>query len=74
MPTYLILKRTGPGDLDVRACAVIRGKTAAEVDDAIREGATEGEGDYIALGIDSKAERKVVMRADVGPADPLPPA
>lgn len=74
MPTFLILKRTGSGDLDLKVCAVIRGKSQEEVDEAIKEGATDGVGNYIALSVANKVERKVRMQATVGEADPIPPA
>lgn len=65
MPTYLILRRIGDGELDVEPCAVIRGKSAEEVDDAIAEGATKGEGDYIALSLNGKVERRVAMKPEL---------
>jgi hypothetical protein len=72
MPTYLILKRTGPGELDVKPCAVIKGKAESEVDEAIKEGATEGEGDYVALSVGGLVERNVSMKPTVGPVQPQP--
>jgi hypothetical protein len=61
----LILKRTGPGETDLNPCAVIRGKSAEEVDDAIAEGATEGEGDYVALSVNGMVERTLRMKLEV---------
>lgn len=67
MPTYLIVKKTGEGELDFKPCAVIRGRTADEVDQAIQEGATEGAGDYRALSLDSAVERRITLEPTVGP-------
>lgn len=67
MPTYLIFKRTGPDDLDLSSpLAVIRGKSAEEADDAIMEGAIEGAGDYVALSVSGKVERRVGMEPTIG--------
>ncbi len=67
MPTYLIFKRTGPGELDLGSpLAVIRGKSADEADDAIKEGAVEGAGDYVALSVSGKVERRVSLEPTVG--------
>lgn|GEM_PF-5069165 len=65
MPTYLILKRTGPGDIDLQPCAIILGKSAEEVDDAIAEGATAGEGSYVAVSLSTVVERDLRMRAEL---------
>lgn len=65
MPNYLILKRTGPGELDLQPAAVIRGKTAEEVDDAIREGAQLGAGRYVAQSMASQVERDVALEPTV---------
>jgi hypothetical protein len=65
MPNYLIMKRTGEGELDLKPCAVIRGKTADEVDDAITEGATAGEGPYVALSMSTAVERDLRMKPEL---------
>jgi hypothetical protein len=69
MPTFLILRRTGPGEMDIVPTAVIKGKTDAEVDEAIKEGATQGEGNYVAVSVTGKVERSVHYSAVVGPPD-----
>lgn len=65
MPTYLILKRTGAGELDLEPVAVIRGKSAEEAESAIEEGATKGAGTYLALSINGKVERELRLRPEL---------
>ena len=67
MPDYLILKRTGEGDLDLEPQAVIRGKTAAAVDEAIKEGALDGPGPYLALSYSGAVERDLTLRPEIAP-------
>lgn len=61
----MILKKTGDGELDLEPAAVIRGKSAEEVEDAIAEGASKGEGTYIALSVSGKVEKDVVYEATI---------
>lgn len=70
MPDFLILRRTGPQPTDLEACSIIQGKGGDEGEEAIREGACQGSGRYLAISMGNTTERDVGMEPVLSePAD-----
>lgn len=49
---FLILYKTGKAEAEAEVCAVIRGKSKDEGEEAIKEAMVNGPGQYVAIGFD----------------------
>lgn len=61
MSDFLILRRTGPQPTDLEVCSIIQGKAGDEGEKAILEGASGGNGRYLAVSLGNTTERELSM-------------
>jgi hypothetical protein len=74
MPDFLILRKTGPQPTDLEVCTIIQGKGGDEGEDAITEGATAGDGRYLAVSMGNTTERDLTLEPVLREPEPEPPA